>query len=283
MIALDSPQLENGYTAIAHEILEQMAKIKLSPTQYRLIFVIWRYTYGFRRKEHELSLSFLSKATGCDKRQIQRELSKLEVRKIIAQKVQSGVNRKVRFNKHYKQWVGETTIGEIDNGETTIGEIVNTTIGETDNGTIGETDNQENYIKTNIKTKIYNTVFDYYISLDLVKHKTLNDSMGKAIDKAYKQHDIDEMKTMLDRHKSIVEYTKTSQYPVKPRTLQEFFGQKVKDGVILICEEYTDDGPKWLKYKDKLEEVKKYGATGTDDKKVYRLPKSFYAPGTFDD
>ena len=160
-------QLENGYTAIAHTILEKMARIKLSPTQYRLIFVIWRYTYGFKRKSHNLTLSFLSKATGCNERQIQRELKRLEDRKIIFQWVNSK-QRKISFNKKYGQWVGEIDIGEIDNpkkfdigeidnGETDIGEtdIGETDIGEIDNADIGEIDNQENYIfKTNIKTNI---------------------------------------------------------------------------------------------------------------------------------
>src|SRR5690606_5117884 len=171
-------QLENGYTRIADEILEQMARIKLSPTQYRLLFIIWRYTYGFNRKEHDLTLGFFEKAIGCDKRQIQRELKGLEERKIIFQNVINGKGRKIKFNKNYNEWVGksaigETTIGEIVNGETvkstigetvkstigetvksTIGETVKGTIGETVKGTIGETVNQDKqYIKTNIKTE----------------------------------------------------------------------------------------------------------------------------------
>ncbi|MDP4163364.1 MAG: replication protein [Bacillota bacterium] len=128
-------QLEHGYTRIANEIFDHMARIKLSPTQYRLLFVIWRYTYGFKRKEHDLSLTFLSNATGCDKRQIQRELKGLEDKKIIFQKVKNGSYRKISFNKDYGQWA---TVGE-----TTIGETVNATIGETVNATIGETINQE--------------------------------------------------------------------------------------------------------------------------------------------
>lgn len=126
-------QLEHGYTRIANELLEHMATIKLSPTQYRLLFIIWRYTYGFNRKEHDLSLSFLSEATGCDKRQIQRELKSLEDKKVIHQKVKHGSYRKISFNKDYSQWsaVGEIAIGETIN--TTVGEIVNTTVGETIN------------------------------------------------------------------------------------------------------------------------------------------------------
>lgn len=139
-------QLGNGYTRIANEILEHMARIKLSPTQYRILFLVWRYTYGFNRKEHDLSLSFLSEGTGCDKRQIQRELKGLEDKKIIFQKIKTGSYRKISFNKDFSQW---STVGE-----TTIGETVNTRVGEIVNTTIGETVNQERkYLKKNIKKK----------------------------------------------------------------------------------------------------------------------------------
>ncbi|WP_218838256.1 replication protein [Bacillus sp. FJAT-45350] len=108
-------QLENGFTKLANEILEELAKIKLSPTQYRLLFVIWRYTYGFNRKEHNMTLDFLSGATGCDARQIQRELKRLEGRKVIFQKIKSGSTRKISFNKDHDNWIGKTAIGESAN------------------------------------------------------------------------------------------------------------------------------------------------------------------------
>jgi phage replication O-like protein O len=146
-------QPENGYTKIADEILEQMARIKLSPTQYRILFVVWRFTYGFNRKEHELTLGFISNATGCDKRQLQRELKSLEQRNVISQKVINGVGRKIRFNKNHDEWIGKTAIGEITIGETDNGETINPSNGETDNGTIGETDNQEIHsLNTSLQT-----------------------------------------------------------------------------------------------------------------------------------
>ncbi|MBT2735326.1 replication protein [Bacillus sp. ISL-7] len=130
-------QIENGYTKIANELFEELAKIKLSPTQYRLLFVIWRYTYGFNRKEHEMSLTFLSQATGCDLRQIQRELKSLEVRKLIFQKIKSGNTRKITFNKNHDDWVSKS-VGEINNGERDI-----STLGKNIKGTNGEIDKQE--------------------------------------------------------------------------------------------------------------------------------------------
>lgn len=146
-------QPEYGYTKIADAILEQMARIKLSPTQYRILFIVWRYTYGFNRKEHDLTLGFISTATGCDKRQLQRELKGLEERNIIHQKVINGKGRKISFNKNYDEWIGKTAIGEITIGETDNGETINPSIGEIDKGTIGEIDNQEiHYLKTSLKT-----------------------------------------------------------------------------------------------------------------------------------
>lgn len=136
-------QPEHGFTKIADEILEQMARIKLSPTQYRILFIVWRYTYGFNRKEHDLTLGFLSKATGCDKRQLQRELKGLEDRRIVFQRVTNGVGRKIKFNKNHDEWIGKTDIGETTIGEIDNGEIVNGRVGETVKATIGETDNQD--------------------------------------------------------------------------------------------------------------------------------------------
>lgn len=153
-----NPQIEQGYTRIANEILEAMAMVKLSPTQYRILFVVWRYTYGFNRKSHNFSLGYFAEATGCDKRSIQRELTRLEEKQIILQEVKNGVGRIIEFNKNYEAWseatigettngqeptIGETTNGETANGNLTNGETTNGSIGETTNGTIGETANQE--------------------------------------------------------------------------------------------------------------------------------------------
>jgi Bacteriophage replication protein O/Replication initiation and membrane attachment len=110
-----------------------MALTKLSPIQYRIIFVIWRYTYGFKRKEHLLSSAFIHSATGYDQRQIRRELTRLEDRKIIHQKVINGKARIVSFNKNYDQWLDETP------GNSTPGETYPSRGGKTTLGTPGKT------------------------------------------------------------------------------------------------------------------------------------------------
>jgi phage replication O-like protein O len=143
VLSLADVQLENGYTKIANKILERLALTKLSPIQYRIIFVIWRYTYGFNRKEHTFSLSFLSEATKYDQRQLQRELAKLEQRRIIIQKVQPGKPRIISFNKNYDEWLDEETLGNSTIGKVTNGNSTKGTFGNSTEGTLGNPTKEE--------------------------------------------------------------------------------------------------------------------------------------------
>lgn len=164
-------QLEHGYTRIANEILENLALLKINATQHKIILVVLRYTYGFQRKEHNLSASFLAEATDCDKRQIIRELLDLEQRRIITQKIRSGVTRIIGFNKNFDEWVrisacktnGKSTNGKSTSGENTNGESTTPTSGEITTGTSGESTTQErNNLNKNLKEK--NTISNQYDS-----------------------------------------------------------------------------------------------------------------------
>lgn len=101
-----SAQLEDGYTMIANELLERLPKFKLNGTQLRVIMIVWRYTYGFKRKDHEMSLSFFVKATGLGKTQIDRELTNLIENKVLVVTEESTYtkSRKLGFNKHLDDW-----------------------------------------------------------------------------------------------------------------------------------------------------------------------------------
>ena len=100
------PQKENGYTPIANELMEAVAKLQINATQFRILMVVWRYTYGFSRKHHKLSETFISKATGIHKKQVGRELSDLIKRNILIEIEPPSFSstRVLAFNKHYKRW-----------------------------------------------------------------------------------------------------------------------------------------------------------------------------------
>lgn len=98
-------------------------------------------------------------------------------------------------------------------------------------------------------------VFEHYMTLDLVNHRSYTKDMQRAIEIALKNnhYDIDYCKTLLDRHKAVVEMTKHTEFPVKARSLYEFFGQKVYGCKNLICTEYEEGGKLFEKY---LKDVK---------------------------
>ncbi|GIO22452.1 replication protein [Oceanobacillus sp. J11TS1] len=101
-----NPQLNKGYTRIANEILNQIMQTDLNGIQMRLVMAIWRYTYGFRRKEYEMSTSFLAKLINQKNRNfVGRELNTLIDRNIItvSEIGQKGA-RILSFNKNYEEW-----------------------------------------------------------------------------------------------------------------------------------------------------------------------------------
>ncbi|GED35054.1 replication protein [Brevibacillus centrosporus] len=103
---MTTPQIEDGYTRLANEILTHIMKASLNGTQFRIVMAVWRFTYGFQRKEHELSIGFIAQAIDASRGQVDRELSALIERNIITV-VATGLrgSRVIRFNKNHSEWV----------------------------------------------------------------------------------------------------------------------------------------------------------------------------------
>lgn len=101
-----SPQKENGFTPIAHEILEEVVKRKFTATQLNVLMVVWRMTYGFNRKDHELSVSFFVNSTGFSKRNVQEAINQLIEMNVLIETKKASFNqtRKIAFNKNYDEW-----------------------------------------------------------------------------------------------------------------------------------------------------------------------------------
>ena len=110
-----NPQIENGYTAVANEILDNLYKFSLNGTELKVISCIFRYTFGFHRKSHKLSASFIARWGNCDLRAVKRALKKLQQDRIIIciNSEQRGVTAELMFNKNYEQWCtgGENVTG----------------------------------------------------------------------------------------------------------------------------------------------------------------------------
>lgn len=98
--------LEDGFTRTANEILDHLMKQRLNGTQHCIIYCVIRNTYGFQRKSHALSLTFISNATGIHKDLIKRELDKLIEFKVIRVFKEAGfrTTREIGINKSIEDW-----------------------------------------------------------------------------------------------------------------------------------------------------------------------------------
>lgn len=104
----------------------------------------------------------------------------------------------------------------------------------------------------------YKDIYDYYLTLDLIKHRAYTNDIAKAIKKGItdNKYSIDYAKTLLDRHKQVVDITKKKDYPVRARGLPEFFGQKAYEATHLICSEYEEGGKLYEEYLKGKKETK---------------------------
>ena len=169
-----SPQLENGYTPIANEILEALGRTKLNGTQYRILMILFRYTFGFQRKESAFSEKFISKATGINKVNISREIKELISRKIIKVISESTytVPRSLEFNKNYEEW--EHCDQQLAN-HTTVSELTNTTVSELTNQEI-------KHINKTINKTVEN-IYPHKLAeaiLSWIDYKVMSESEGNS-------------------------------------------------------------------------------------------------------
>ena len=102
-----SPQLEKGYTKIANEILEKLAFAGINGSEYRIINVVIRKTYGFQKKKDMISLTQFQKATQMDRKQVVETIKSLVGKRILLKE-----NNTYIFNKNWEEWVvGKRTLG----------------------------------------------------------------------------------------------------------------------------------------------------------------------------
>ncbi len=104
------PQLEDGHTQIANEILEHLAKFYLSPNQWQVVIFIIRKTYGYKKKVDYIANSQIIEGTGLSKYVISRVLRILEERNIINRS-----KKLIGFQKDWEQWrlPEQTTIKKV--------------------------------------------------------------------------------------------------------------------------------------------------------------------------
>lgn len=101
-----TPQKENGFTPVANELLDEICRYKFNASQLRIILKVWRLTYGYSRKEHDFSVTFLHETTGLSEVTVKKELKSLIEAKVLKVTKEATYNaaRKLSFNKNYEEW-----------------------------------------------------------------------------------------------------------------------------------------------------------------------------------
>jgi phage replication O-like protein O len=99
-----SPQKENGYTAIANQIMDKLCMTRIPGEARQVLDFIIRKTYGFNKTEDAIALSQFVNGTGLKKTTVIKALSKLRDMNIITQMGYKVAN-KYSFNKDFDKWI----------------------------------------------------------------------------------------------------------------------------------------------------------------------------------
>ncbi len=99
-----NPQAEDGHTDIANELLEALAKINLRPYETRTLWALLRKTYGWHKKEDQISLTQFQDITRLDRRHQRKALKTLYEKNIISRK--EGYIVTYGLQKDYQKWHG---------------------------------------------------------------------------------------------------------------------------------------------------------------------------------
>jgi phage replication O-like protein O len=106
-MSLENPQLEDGYLKIVVSIAEALARTQLSGYESRVLWFLWRKTYGWGKKRDVIPLDQFVDGTGIGKRHVINTISRLVKRGIISKDGTEIRTRKpatYEFNKHFGEW-----------------------------------------------------------------------------------------------------------------------------------------------------------------------------------
>ena len=103
MSEIASPQLENGHTRIANELLEAIVKYPFCAIELKIVLFIIRGTYGWRKKTAIFSYGVIAKSVKSDIRYIKRLMNRLIQDKVLI-KEKSKQQNCFGLNKDYKSW-----------------------------------------------------------------------------------------------------------------------------------------------------------------------------------
>jgi len=214
-----NPQLENGYTKIANEIMESLAKIRIPGEAMQILLFILRKTYGWGKKDDRISLSQFVEGTGLKKPTLCKAINKLKKLNLIITQKGNLTYTTYCINKRYKTWIPlpkKVTLpkkvkGITQKGNKSLPKKVHTK----------ETNTKE----TNTKETIYIVIFDFWNSKNIIVHRKLDDKMRHKISGALSSRTQKEIINAISNYATVLK--SNAYYWTHEWTLVDFFSRGI--------------------------------------------------------
>lgn len=106
---MKAPQLKQGFIQIAtgkpdNDILLALIKENLTASELKIILLVIRKTWGYKKKEDWISLTQFQKYTGKSRPQVCNSIRSLVKRNILVKRTLLGKGSLYSFNKQFKTW-----------------------------------------------------------------------------------------------------------------------------------------------------------------------------------
>lgn len=99
-----SPQVENGHTKLANELVEQFSKVHFSGNEWLILWTVIRKTYGWNKISDAISISQFEKVTGLSRPSVSEALKKLVGKKVLVVVGKKVLVTEYSLNKNYEEW-----------------------------------------------------------------------------------------------------------------------------------------------------------------------------------
>jgi len=230
-------ELDDGFSRVANELLEEAAKRKFNSTQSSIVFFVLRHTYGFQRKSHEMSVGFISEGIGANSDQIKRELKRLIDWKVIRvfEEATFTTPRVIGMNKDCEEWLAPKHGGLLDTEgtEQSPPDEIDAGVGAIQPSPPGDYLAPQIKIgfKDNFKDSIY-TVFEHWNSKKIIVHRELTQAIRSAINARLKSYSIEKLLDAIDNYHLVLvgdEFYWTYKWPIKtfmnPNNVDRFISE----------------------------------------------------------
>lgn len=113
-----SPQLEDGHIRIANELFDAVLRAKLKYSTQTVLLAVMRKTYGYGKKEDDISASQLGALCGMSRQHVTTALNELADLQIITKRPGT-YGAVVGINKDYSKWlVASPNLGQVHESRT---------------------------------------------------------------------------------------------------------------------------------------------------------------------